>query len=452
MAGFLTVWNWKTYKNEYDQLKKSLDYQLQLTQGEIRDSILFTFVNMTRDSFPNQQLTIDTINYQSHFSSMTAIVDLEQNSTHSDLKIIQSPESFKVQTNDPCFDASSIKLDGERIITILRDTIREISKSDQKVTTRLVEKLDNEGLPIQFEIAFVQDSIERKQLSLPFQKNPFDESQSEIVFSNYKWYLVKKVLPSFLFSLVLFSLVCITFWTLYHSKMKQQRIMAIKNEFVSNMTHELKTPISTISVALEAMTGFGIDQDPKRTREYIDISKHELKRLNILVDKVLKMSSFENDEVPMNMEKIELKGLIENIQNSMQLHLENNRVNLKFEANKDEFFVDADAVHLTNVLYNLIDNAIKYSDENPAIKITLQDLGRTIEIRIQDEGIGIPKEYQDKIFDRFFRVPSNDRHNVKGYGLGLHYVHKIIKRHHGNITLKSELNQGTEFIIEFPKA
>ena len=453
LAGFLMMWNWNTYQNEQTQLKKSLDYQLQLVQGEIRDSLLYTFVNISSDSLNEDEFQFRPyLNTSAHFNSSTTIIGIDDKGSIPDFQITHSKDSFPNTSNHSPVKNTNISINGERIVTIIRDSITDILPNKSKVTQRFVEKLNTEGLPRQFEVIVMMDSIESKNLSIPFQENFFDQHRSEIVFSDYKWYLFKKILPSLLTSLVLFLLVFITFWTLYQSKLKQGRLIAIKNEFVSNMTHELKTPISTVSVALEALSEFGVAQDPKRSREYIDISKHELKRLNILVDKVLKMSSFENDEVPLNKEKVDLKNLLEDIQNSMQLHLSNNKVELEIDTSLNQLQVDADPVHLTNVIYNIIDNAIKYSDDNPEIKITLKERDDSIELGIKDNGIGIPNEYQSKIFDRFFRIPHGDTHDVKGYGLGLHYVKKIIERHRGNIRVSSKINKGTAFIIQLPKA
>ncbi|MEL6989408.1 MAG: HAMP domain-containing sensor histidine kinase, partial [Bacteroidota bacterium] len=232
---------------------------------------------------------------------------------------------------------------------------------------------------------------------------------------------------------------------------KQKQLAEMKSEFISNMTHELKTPIATMGVALEALSDFGGMNDPKRKAEYLDISKHELNRLEILVDKVMQMSSIENNELKIEMESLDLKSLSEKMIKSMRLQFENAQVQLTQNIEGNNFNVKGDKMHLTNVLYNLLDNALKYSKENPTIHFKLKEEPKHIVFEIEDNGIGIKPEYQKKIFDRFFRVPTNDIHNVKGHGIGLNYVADIIEKHHGEIKLKSEENKGTCITISLPK-
>ncbi len=229
------------------------------------------------------------------------------------------------------------------------------------------------------------------------------------------------------------------------------RLTAIKNEFISNMTHELKTPISTVGVALEALGSFGVIDDIHKRKEYLDISKHELGRLKILVDKVLKMSTLEQDLDVLSFSKVNIRELAEDMLHSMNLHFEKHDVDLDYQVDGTNFEVSGDKVHLINVLYNLIDNAIKYSGEKPQLTVKLKSDYNSVSITVADQGDGIPKEYISKVFDRLFRVPSDDKHNVKGHGLGLHYVKTVIERHAGNVSVTSKIGLGTSFNITIPK-
>jgi two-component system, OmpR family, phosphate regulon sensor histidine kinase PhoR len=227
--------------------------------------------------------------------------------------------------------------------------------------------------------------------------------------------------------------------------------MAIKNDFISNITHELKTPIATVSVALEALKNFkGID-NPKLTTEYLDIAQHELGRLSMLTDKVLTTSLFDERGVTLEFEPVDLAKMTSTILSSMKLVVEKLAASISLEKTGTDFVAEGSALHLTNVVYNLLDNALKYSLERPLITILLQDMGEKLLFSVADKGIGIPAAYQGKIFEKFFRMPTGDVHNIKGYGLGLSYVEQVVKGHGGTITVKSAPGEGTAFTITLPK-
>ena len=231
---------------------------------------------------------------------------------------------------------------------------------------------------------------------------------------------------------------------------QQERLTALKNDFISNITHELKTPIATVSVAIEALQNFNALQKPELTKEYLDISKNELSRLSMLVDKVLKLSVFEQKEPELKKEIIDLASLVAQVLDSMRLQFEKLGVKIAFDTEgADHTFVEADKTHLTSVIYNLLDNAIKYDGKNVNIQFATDQ--NALKMSIKDDGCGIASEYQAKIFDKFFRVPKGDIHNVKGYGLGLSYVASIVKQHGGRIEVQSVLEKGSTFSVFLPK-
>lgn len=264
-------------------------------------------------------------------------------------------------------------------------------------------------------------------------------------------YLLKQITQPILFSILLLGITILSFILLYRNLLKQQRLAVLKNEFISNITHELKTPIATVGVAIEALKNFNAIDNPQRTKEYLDISHNELQRLSLLVDKVLKLSMFEKKEVELKYEMVDLKEVVEEVTNSLRLQLEKNqaRVTVTHEGN---LMLQGDRLHLLSVIFNLLDNAIKYSKEEPSIKIDLRETGNTVVLTVTDNGIGIPQEYKDKVFDKFFRIPHGDTHNAKGYGLGLSYVAQVIRKHNGTIAVESQPGIGTKFTITLPKA
>ncbi|CAN5663203.1 HAMP domain-containing sensor histidine kinase [soil metagenome] len=274
----------------------------------------------------------------------------------------------------------------------------------------------------------------------------------QAMFENPFGYIIKKISLPILVSVLLIAFTIVSFVFLYRNLLAQRRLTEMKNEFISNITHELKTPIATVNVAIEALRNFDALQSPERTKEYLDISASELQRLSLLVDKVLRLSMFENREIELNKEVINLSQLAAEVMAGMKLQFDkaNAVVNLTLEG--ADFFINADRMHITSVIYNLLDNALKYSNNKPVITIHIKEEHDSIIMMVTDNGIGISAAYTGKVFDKFFRVPSNDRHNIKGYGLGLSYVYHIIQKHHGTIILTSEESKGSTFTVKLPKA
>jgi two-component system, OmpR family, phosphate regulon sensor histidine kinase PhoR len=264
-------------------------------------------------------------------------------------------------------------------------------------------------------------------------------------------YLIQQIWQPILFSILLLGLTILSFVLLYKNLLKQQRLSELKNEFISNITHELKTPIATVGVAIEALKNFNAIDDPKRTREYLDISQNELQRLSLLVDKVLKLSMFEKKEMDMKYEKVNLKNVVAEVVDSLRLQAEKYQASITVVSEGD-LSLQGDRLHLLSVVFNLLDNALKYSKETPIVSIHIKEKENAVEMIVADNGIGIADQYKDKIFEKFFRIPHGDTHDAKGYGLGLSYAAGVVEKHHGTITVESQLGAGTSFIITFPKS
>jgi two-component system phosphate regulon sensor histidine kinase PhoR len=235
--------------------------------------------------------------------------------------------------------------------------------------------------------------------------------------------------------------------------LREQRQLAIhKNEFISNMTHELKTPLATVNVAVEALRNFNALDNPERTREYLDISALELQRLSLLVDKVLKLSQLEKKEVELHPEPLDLFALAVEVIDGLRLQLDKAGVQTLLTHGGGDFTVKADRVHMSGVLMNLLDNAVKYGGPAPRIEVHLARRGSAVILSVTDNGRGIPPEYAGKVFEQFFRVPSGDRHDTKGYGLGLSYVRDILHRHGGSVRVDSQVGRGSTFTLQLPAA
>ena len=262
--------------------------------------------------------------------------------------------------------------------------------------------------------------------------------------------LLQKTWIILLSSFLLIIIVLACFAYALHIIFDQKKVSEVKTDFINNMTHELKTPISTVSLALEALVNFDVRNNEERSLRYLDISRRELKRLSTMVEKVLNIAQYEKGEITLNKEEHHLNDLIENVTEtiSMQVQKKNGTLTCNLNAQPDMIF--ADKVHINNLLYNLIDNSNKYFIDKPEILIVTKTVDKGVSLEVSDKGIGISKEEISRVFDKFYRVPTGNIHNVKGYGLGLSYVKDIVDMHGGKLTITSEINKGTTFIIYLP--
>jgi two-component system phosphate regulon sensor histidine kinase PhoR len=328
-----------------------------------------------------------------------------------------------------------------------------------KIDSGYKKELTKAGIPINFTIKKGKDdSLHRKDTITAVQQ--FTTRPTIVGFVQPYWYqaafenpttfLLKKISLQILFSLFLVAFTSVTFIFLYRNLVAQRKLTEMKNDFISNITHELKTPLATVSVAVEALRNFGGIDNPQRTREYLDISAAELQRLSLLVDKVLKLSLFENRELELKKENFDLKQLTEEVLNTLKLQFDTHHAKIELEIQGNYFTINADRLHITSVIFNLLDNALKYSKGKPEITIRLQHLTDMVVLQVEDKGMGIPNDFKSKIFDKFFRVPTGDHHNIKGYGLGLSYVAHVVKQHNGTISVESEPGAGSIFTVKFP--
>lgn len=331
------------------------------------------------------------------------------------------------------------------------------------ISGRLKAALKKENIDILFNIerTELKNTVSQRMESL--EVNERLESSNEVIvgftrpvrfalkLENRRAYLMKHISSQIIVSVLLVALTAISFLVIFRNLIRQRKLTQLKNDFISNITHELKTPIATVSVAVEALKNFNALEDPKRTQEYLDISANELQRLSLLVDKVLKLSMFEKQEIELKIENLDLKQLVEEVVGSMRLQFDKYHASVNIQLPVTPLMITADRLHITSVIYNLLDNAIKYSISKPVIRVAVEERNEEMQLVVEDNGPGIAAEYKDRVFDKFFRVPTGDHHNVKGYGLGLSYVAYVIARHHGTIRLQSESGTGSTFTVTLPK-
>ncbi|HTN68110.1 MAG TPA: HAMP domain-containing sensor histidine kinase [Dysgonamonadaceae bacterium] len=268
-------------------------------------------------------------------------------------------------------------------------------------------------------------------------------TKGEYVFSELSF-----VIPSLIFTVILLITFIFTIITLF----RQKRLSEMKNDFINNMTHELKTPVSTISLAAQMLKDTSLAKSPEVFKHVTGVINDETKRLSFQVEKVLQMSLFDKQRATLKLKEKDANDLVVSVANTHVLKAEKIGGSLDIDLEAEESTVKIDEMHFTNVLFNLLDNAVKYRKEDVPLKLmmrTWNDAGRLF-ISIEDNGVGIKKEYVKRVFDRFYRIPTGNVHDVKGFGLGLAYVHKIVTDHKGTIRAESDLGKGTKFIISLP--
>ena len=231
---------------------------------------------------------------------------------------------------------------------------------------------------------------------------------------------------------------------------RQKKLSDIKTDFINNMTHEFKTPISTISLASEVLKEEGVIGNPEKSTHYANIIHDENLRLKNQVEQVLQMAVIDRGKIKLNIKEVNVHELISSVTQSLQLQLKEKTGDLDLQLNARDSIIKADEFHVKNMIYNLLDNAIKYSETPVKIKLTTKNYDRGITISVEDSGCGISKADQKQIFERFYRVPTGDLHDVKGFGLGLNYVKAMVDAHHGDLRVTSELKKGSKFEIDLP--
>lgn len=288
------------------------------------------------------------------------------------------------------------------------------------------------------------------KVSLSPNKRFLDPEYLIVRFIDQKGDIFKEMWALLITSSIVIVILIFSFYYIMANNLKQKKLSVIKNDFINNMTHEFKTPISTISLASEMLDDVSIAQTPEKQQRYVKMIRDENKRLSVLVESILQTSILDKGEFILKLSEIDVHEIINTAINNTQLLIAQRNGKVQTFLKAQNFKLQADRVHLTNIIFNLIDNAIKYSKENPEIIISTYNTAEGIMIEVKDNGIGISKENQRKIFDKFYRVPTGNVHNVKGFGLGLSYVLAVILKHQGTISVNSEVGKGSTFKVHLP--
>jgi two-component system, OmpR family, phosphate regulon sensor histidine kinase PhoR len=472
------LWLHISYQKVLTDLQRDSNYYLRNAMDEIRDSVFTSNLSpWPKDSMTDIGLTEirkDSIRH-SVVTMEKGVHETRNGVVSSNLRVIISSDKDSItreMLRPLSFAFDSIRTGKKNNNFIIR--INDDSVNTKDLERKLRQTLVSHKINVPFDLNHTKDAQPpefpglRKQSSSekdqqternlfsenaftlePVRYNPlhkyFIVYESEAIF-----YLFRKIAPEISFCIVLTLVTCSAFFLIYRNFRKQERLGELKDEFINNVTHELKTPVATVSVVLEALKNFNASQDTRLTEEYLEIAQRELKRLNEITDRILSTSVLET-EIVITPETSDLDEVIQSVLNDMKIILDQKRARIIFSKEGSDFSLHCDSYQLYQMIENLIDNGLKYSHGEPIIELTLIGSEKEVSFHIRDNGIGIQKEYQDKIFDKFFRVPTGDIHTIKGYGLGLSYVKNLVRSLGGEITVESEPSKGSIFILKFPR-
>jgi len=336
--------------------------------------------------------------------------------------------------------------------------------SNQEISLRLKSQLELRGISTNFKYGIYSNGLATQVKSGYFRK---EEGKSYMVpmfidgdgksayqlfvtFPEKKNFILSSIFKILVLSVFFILIIILAFVTALYQLIKQKQISEIKTDFINNMTHEFKTPIATINLALDAIKNPKIIEDKEKVLRYVKMIRDENKRMHAQVENVLRISKLEKNQLDVHKDPVDVHEIIEEALTHVDLLVKDRGGYIKLKLNAALTEVLANHFHLTNVIVNMLDNAIKYSDEAPKIDIVTDSTDKHIIIKIQDKGIGMNKSVQKNIFKKFYREETGNIHNVKGHGLGLSYVKKIIEIHQGEINVESEKGIGSTFSIKLP--
>ncbi|MDR6513981.1 sensor histidine kinase [Chryseobacterium camelliae] len=461
--GLQTAWLIQLFNAQQVQVKRDLD-QAVADAARMSEYLSVAPGHENNENFRNFFLSPEWLQLKQAYSSMRNVgvssrfeTELKNDSTliNIGLKIANKKSGSRKRKVISVFD------DGETLQSVMAADKKDLKRMDSLVEVECRKQNINEDrFFILYNYKTGQPESEKdwnRAKNADYQSRHFGYNLNffihtyQLVVPSITKTVVYRMRYYLISSLLMILLTGLVFRFLFKVMRSQRLYTQARLAFTGNMTHELKTPVAVIEAALDSITRYQLTNDPGRMENYLAISKNEINRLNLMIDKVLSLEQLDNGEINLRPELYDVQQGLENVVSSMRLRNRSGSVHIYYIPSEEPCFVDGDPVHLTNVFYNLMDNAIKYSGSEVRIQVLCTSVDDQIVVKVQDHGPGIAKSYHERIFERFFRIPEhNDIHTVKGTGLGLHYVKEIIAMHGGSIKVLDRPEGGAAFIIHLP--
>jgi two-component system phosphate regulon sensor histidine kinase PhoR len=473
LTGLIVEWLRSQWMNEKASLQEDLHLKFIESTNQLMDTMLVKhlIVPVLNDTSANEdQLVTFREKAQSENSTGRHITTYikDTNNINQTMVTVTIPDTERVIRQEDIayrsYDSTQRKMLLRSVRLIIKhteDSTGKLNRLNQIIAgvpdTSLLknifeEKLRKEGN--RFDVIWISGKIKtHSDITGPLMyfNTDFFEKPLGVKILHYQSIILSRISAQIIFALILLLSTASAFFFTYRSLKKQEALNSLRNDFISNISHELKTPVSTVSVALEALMNFDRRLDPAKSNEYLDIAFNEMKRLDKLISQVLNTSLLENHSEYLSPEETDLVGLTREVLDSMQARFAQKGAKVELFTKEETIYLKLDKLHIHGVLINLLDNSLKYCHEDPVIIISIKSDSASVLMTISDNGPGIPGEYIPKVFDKFFRVPTGDIHNIKGYGLGLSFAELVMKHHSGSISVRNKDEGGCEFILTFRK-
>ncbi|NND14710.1 MAG: HAMP domain-containing histidine kinase [Eudoraea sp.] len=465
----------RDYSEKFLSLKDSL--------GELQSSQLSNIFFIDRDLNSNEILFYSHGILEEDYNIASTFFDSNSSSDTTTIRNFTSKRTQTVFKEEYGLDGSSYKLTPVQKLqkvggltsvdkAVFDDVYREyaekvpIHKRIQRQEIELVlnQEFENKNISIEYEYGIYSRGLPTKVRSrrfkysdaVGFQAPIFRDSEGNSNFSlllsfpKKKKFLLRSILGMALLSLLFTFVILVAYASAIYQLIRQKQISEIKSDFINNMTHEFKTPIATINLAVEAIKNPGVIGDESKVQRYLQMIRDENKRMHAQVENVLRISKLEKNQLDIRKDRVDMHELIRKAIAHIDLMVVHKGGYVQEDLKAEQFEVLANDVHMENVIVNILDNAVKYSPEAPKLDVSTELVKNIIIIKIQDQGIGMSKAVLKKVFEKFYREHTGDIHNVKGHGLGLAYVKKIVEDHQGEVFAESEKGKGSTFIIKLP--
>lgn len=406
--------------------------------------VLARDVRKLRDLFQNDPSSVPQ-------DSIDLAIQLDQRVVQEIFKKAQFVNEMMLEA----FKSNIYKNPEQRIDLLFLDSVLRTELNDDKLpNTYQFVVTDEYRNPIAFKNAPPNYTLDidtsNSHATLLFPSNSLDEDlYLYLSFPKQKSFLYKEMWAPLAVNLALMILIFVALVFMFRTILTQKKLSEMKNDFISNMTHEFKTPISTISLACQAMNDSDMvgNQEESMTRPYVNMINDENQRLSILVERILQSATLDRGDIKLQQEKVNLNDVINNVVNNAKFRITGSGGSIHLDVPEEIIEINGDEMHITNLVSNLVDNAIKYSNGEPDVTVSLKREQKKVYLTVADKGIGIKKEHLSKIFDKLYRIPTGNVHNVKGFGLGLSYVKAIADIHDWHIQVRSKYGIGTEFTL-----